>query len=89
LRSASIGRQWRKLRRSVRKAGKVGGKAVASGKADKIFTKKLRARFTSAGAQNFSSYARRAADALDAPQIKKQIRRLERAADRAIRDLNR
>jgi hypothetical protein len=88
LRSPSIGRQWRKLRRNIRRAKKVGELAVKNGSATKVFTKRLRAKFSPVGTQNFSSYARKAADALGANQIRKQVRRLERAADKAIRDLN-
>jgi hypothetical protein len=88
LRSPSIGRQWRKLRRSIRRASKAGSAAIRSGKAKKIFTKKLRAKFSPIGTQNFSSYARKAADSLNSNQIRKQVRRFERAADRAIRGLN-
>jgi len=88
LRSGSLGRQWRKLRRSIKKAAKTGHAEKAKGNATKVFTRKLRRKFLSTGIQNFSSYARRAAASLESKQIVAQIRRLERAADRAIRGLN-
>jgi RNA-directed DNA polymerase len=87
IRPGSLSRQWRKLRRSVRHAKHVGGAAVASGKAAKIYTKNLRRKLSPVGARNFSSYARRSATALQSKTILHQIRRIERAADKAIREL--
>lgn len=88
LRSASLGRQWRKLRRGIARAKKVGRSEIAKGVATKIFTKKLRRKFSPIGVQNFSLYARRAASSLESKQIVTQIRKFERAADQAIRNLN-
>lgn len=78
IRQSSISRQWRKVRRSIKRIKSVGLNAVAAGKSDKIYTKTLRRRFTSVPVRNFSSYARRSATALQAPQIRRQLRRLER-----------
>jgi hypothetical protein len=88
VRASSMSRQWRKLKRNIRRAKMNGEKAIQDGTATKIFTKKLRKRFSPIGARNFSSYVRRAADAFDSKKLVSQVRRLERAADMAIRNLN-
>jgi hypothetical protein len=88
VRASSMSRQWRKLKRNIRRAKTSGEKAIRDGTATKIFTKKLRKRFSPVGARNFSSYARRAADAFDSKKLVSQVRRIERAADVAIRELN-
>jgi RNA-directed DNA polymerase len=87
IRPSSLGRQWRKAKRGIRAAKRAGDKAIASGKATKIFTKKLRERFQPVGARNFSKYARRAADAFGSKKIVRQVLKLERMVDQAIRDL--
>ena len=88
VRASSISRQWRKLKRNIRRAKAAGEKAIQAGVATKIFTKKLRKRFSPIGSRNFSSYARKAADAFESKKLVSQVRRLERAADTAIRNLN-
>jgi RNA-directed DNA polymerase len=88
IRQSSLSRQWRKLKRSIARATRAGTKAISEGKAKKIYTKKLRRRFDAVGARNFSSYSRRAAKSFGSKKIVRQVRRLERAADAAIRDLN-
>ena len=88
LRSSSLGKQWKKLRRSIRRIEKVGQAEIAKGNAEKVYTKKLRRKFLPVGVRNFSSYARAAASSLESRQIKQQVRRLERAADQAIKKLN-
>ena len=87
IRPSSMSRQWRKLRRNVRRMKRAGMIAVATGKSPKIYTKKLRRQFSPVGARNFSSYARRSAEAFRSKAILRQIRRLERHADDMIRDL--
>jgi Reverse transcriptase (RNA-dependent DNA polymerase) len=84
IRPSSLARQWRKLRRSLKRTRKIGEKAIAEGKAAKIYTKKLRRRFSAVGARNFSSYARHAAKAFDSKKIVKQVLRLERFAQREL-----
>jgi hypothetical protein len=64
-----------------------GNKAIAAGKADTIFTKKLRERFSPTGKRNFGTYARSASRTLNSKTIMRQVQRLERAADQAIRRL--
>jgi hypothetical protein len=61
IRPGSLARQWRKAKRSIARTKKMGSAAVAAGKSSKIYTRKLRRRFSPVGARNFSSYARRSA----------------------------
>lgn len=88
IRPSSLARQWRKARRSIRRTGAIGSAAVASGKAKKIFTRKLRARFLPVGTRNFSSYARRSAETLGSKKIVRQVLRLEKTIERSIRSLD-
>lgn len=85
IRPGSIGRQWRKARRSLRRTAKVGRVAIAEGRASKVYTKKLRRRFSPVGLRNFSTYARRAAKSLKSKAIIRQVRRLERMVDEKIK----
>ena len=88
IRPSSLARQWRKFRYSISKTREVGQEAIAQGRSDKVFTKRLRRRFYPVGVRNFSAYARRAATAFGSKKIARQVARLERRADKAIRDLN-
>jgi hypothetical protein len=72
IRPGSMARQWRKAKRAIKTIREVGEKAIAEGRADKIYTKTLRKRFTPVGARNFSKYARHAADAFGSQQIIRQ-----------------
>ena len=85
IRPGSLGRQWRKARRSLRRTEEAGRMAIAAGKADKVYTKKLRRRFSPVGLRNFSSYGRRAAKSLKSKAIIRQLRRLERMVDETIK----
>lgn len=87
IRPSSISRQGRKLRRTARRIEKAGLAAIADGRADKIYTRTLRRRFSPAagGVRNFSSYARRSADALGSKTILRQARRLERELEAIIK----
>jgi len=88
IRPGSLSRQWRKMRRSIRKTGKLAKVAIASGLAKKIYTKKLRRRFSPLQFRNFSSYARRSAAAFGAGEkITEQARRIERRFEREMREL--
>jgi hypothetical protein len=87
IRPSSMARQWRKAKRAIATTTKIGEKAIAEGRADKIFTKRLRKRFAPVGARNFSKYARRAADAFGSKKIVRQTMRLERMVDQAIREM--
>jgi len=94
IRESSLARQWRKLRRALRKAKKSAYWRQRMGKSGKIHTKKLFRRFSylkvrdDNGARvlrNFSSYARRGATAFGGNQkILAQAKRFERAALKAI-----
>lgn len=87
IRHNSLGRQWRKFKRGIRKARRDGELAIREGRAVEIYTKKLRKKFSPVGIRNFSAYARNAAKAFGSKQIIEQVRRLERKADEAIRQL--
>lgn len=85
IRPSSLSRQWRKMRKGVRRTREVATKAIAQGKASKVYTKKLRKRFTSVAARNFSSYARRSASLFDnGDLILRQLRRFEREVEREL-----
>ncbi|MBD2747764.1 group II intron reverse transcriptase domain-containing protein [Microvirga sp. BT688] len=84
LRQSSLSRQWRKLRQAAKRIKKVGAEAIATGRATKIYTRKLRKRFSPLPLRNFSSYARRSAEELDSKVIRRQARRLERELERII-----
>jgi RNA-directed DNA polymerase len=88
IRQSSLARQWRKFKYSIKKTRKIAEAAIAAGLAEKVFTKRLRRRFYPIGIRNFSAYARRAAKAFGSKKIARQVGRLERRADKAIRDLN-
>lgn len=88
IRPTSLARQWRKARRAIKTTKRIGEQAIAKGNADKISTKRLRKRFAPVGARNFSKYARRAADAFGSKRIVRQVMRLERMVDQAIRDMD-
>ncbi|NIJ34949.1 reverse transcriptase domain-containing protein [Sphingomonas oligoaromativorans] len=78
LRLKSLSRQWRTAKRALKKAERVGLRAIAQGKANQIYTRKLYMRFTRAGARNFLAYADRSADTLASPAIRKQAKRLRK-----------
>lgn len=78
IRAASMSRQWRKMRKAVRKTKAAGERAVAAGTATTVYTKALRKRFMCLPVRNFSSYARRSAEALGSRKVLRQARRLER-----------
>ncbi|HWF95241.1 MAG TPA: reverse transcriptase domain-containing protein [Xanthobacteraceae bacterium] len=87
IRQSSLARQWRKVKRAIKNTRKAGLMAISQGKANKIFVSKLRKRFSPVGARNFSSYSRRAGEAFGSTKIARQVSRLERRADAAIRAL--
>lgn len=86
IRPSSLARQWRKAKHGIAVTRKHGEQAIAQGQATKIFTKRLRKRFQPVGARNFSKYARRSAHAFGSKKIIRQVLRLERMVDQAIRD---
>lgn len=60
IRPSSFARQYRKLKYSIKKTRRLGGRA------NKIYTKRLRRRFYPVGVRNFSAYGRRAEKAFGA-----------------------
>jgi hypothetical protein len=89
IRPSSLSRQWRKAKRSLKRTKRAADAAIESGTATKAYTKKLRRRFSPVGSRNFSSYARRSAQAFGSKKIIRQVARLERKIDAAIRTLPR
>jgi hypothetical protein len=88
IRPSSLSRQWRKMRRSFRRVRRTAEEAIDSGTADKVYTKKLRRRFTPLQFRNFSSYARRSAHVFGrGEKITSQIRRFEREVERNLKEL--
>lgn len=57
IRPASLARQWRKARRAIKTTKRIGEEAIAAGRADKIYTKRLRKRFAPVGARNLIARA--------------------------------
>jgi RNA-directed DNA polymerase len=62
----------------LKKAERVGLRAIAQGKAKQIYTRKLHVRFTEAGKRNFLGDADRSADTLGSAAIRKQAKRLRK-----------
>ena len=88
VRASSLSRQWRKMRRAVRRTRKIAEVEIAEGRTNKVYTKRLRRRFTPLQFRNFSSYARRSAASFgDGEKITRQIRRFEREVERQIQSL--
>lgn len=97
IRESSLARQWRKMKRAMRRTRKIATRNIASGKSTKAHTKRLYRRFTHLKVRddegvrivrNFSSYGRRSAAAFGGDEkISQQIKRFESAALREIENL--
>lgn len=87
IRPSSLARAYRNAKRSIRRTKRIGEKAIAEGRATKIYTKRLRERFQPVNTQNLSKYARRAAGEFGSKKIVRQVVKLERMVDQAIRDM--
>jgi hypothetical protein len=88
IRGTSLSRQWRKMRWAVKRTRKAAKQAIGSGASQQVYTKRLRQRFTAVPVRNFSSYARRSANAFDdCRPVRRQLRRFERAVEKEIRAL--
>lgn len=86
IRPSSLSRQWRKMRRSLKRTAKIASVAISRGKATKVYTKRLRRRFTPLAFRNFSSYARRSASIFGGDEkITQQIRRFEKEVERQLK----
>lgn len=85
IRQSSVSRQWRKLKKSLRRTEAKGRAEIESGRSDKIYTKKLQRRFSDVGVRNFISYGKRSAGQFDdGSTIRKQVSKFERKAAREI-----
>ena len=97
IRESSLARQWRKMRYAMKRSRKLHAKNLSSGKALPVYTKRLWRRFSHLKVhddqgvrtiRNFSSYARRSAEAFGGDQkITGQVRRFERAAQKELQAL--
>jgi RNA-directed DNA polymerase len=88
IRQSSLARQWRRMRGAFKRTRKNAQISMKEGRADKVWTKKLRRRFTALQFRNFSSYGRRSAKAFGNNQkILGQVRRFERAVERELQAL--
>lgn len=85
IRESSLSRRWRRMRWSMKAARAKALNEVSRGRADRLWTKSLRERFTAQRGMNFGSYGRRSASAFaDERVILRQLRRLERAAEQEM-----
>jgi hypothetical protein len=97
LRESSLARQWRKMRRAMKRAKKSALWRIRNGQVGTVYSKKLYRRFsyltindgTSLRVlRNFPSYGRRSAAAFGpGEKISQQVKRFERAALRGIAQL--
>jgi hypothetical protein len=97
IRESSLSRQWRKMRRAIKRARISAQWRSQVGKPGEIYCKRLYRRFSyinvhdgasSRALRNFSSYGRRSAAALGlGEKVSKQVNRFERAALREIAKL--
>ncbi|MAZ03000.1 MAG: Reverse transcriptase [Sneathiella sp.] len=87
IRQSSMARQWRKMRKSIQRTKRYAEINIQSGKSNKVYTKKLRRKFSPLQYRNFSSYARRGAHAFNSRSILKQTRRLERAFEMELQKI--
>lgn len=97
IRERTLANQWRKMLRTFWREGKAISKQIAAGESVQVRTKRLQKRFApiqvNDGAKtrtvrNFSSYARRGAEAFGGDQkITQQVRKLERTAQQKIQAL--
>jgi RNA-directed DNA polymerase len=86
IRPSSMSRQWRKMRKAIKRAKVAASRSAEAGGPGKVFARKLRRRFSPLRVRNFSSYARRGADAFDnGESIRRQALRLERAFERELK----
>jgi hypothetical protein len=94
IRESSLSRQWRKMRRAMKRTRKIAVERIETGKSEKAYTKRLYRRFTHLkindgtsvrALRNFSSYGRRSAASFGSGErILNQVKRFERAALREL-----
>ena len=97
IRESSLSRQWRKMRRAMKRIKNIAIHEIAIGHSNRAFTKRLRKRFTYLKVRdeqgvrtirNFSSYGRRSALAFGPEEkISRQLGRFERAALRELAEI--
>lgn len=97
IRESSLSRQWRKMRKAIRRAKKSSEWRIKNGNNSPIFKKKLLRRYSyikilsensTKTLRNFSSYGRRSADSFNnSKKIMRQLRRFEKNALQMIKDL--
>ena len=88
LRTGTLARQWRKMRRAIKRTENTVLRNIKTGEPMRIYTKKLRRQFTPISRRNFSSYARTSAKSFGENQrVVKQTLRLERAFERELVEL--
>lgn len=97
IRESSLSRQWRKMRRAMKRIRKVATAKIADGRSEGAYTKSLRRRFSylkvkddqgTRTIRNFSSYGRRSAAVFGSDEkITRQVRRFEQAAQRELASL--
>jgi RNA-directed DNA polymerase len=84
IRPGSLSRQWRTLKKSMRRSKLTAAKLAATGKKEAIFTRKLRNRFTHVGVRNFLDYANRSSDNLESNAIRQQVKKLRKFATKQL-----
>ncbi|MCR6658248.1 MAG: reverse transcriptase/maturase family protein [Asticcacaulis sp.] len=85
IRPGSLSRQWRKMKRAIRRTKAAAKAAGKKGKDAKPYTKKLRRKFAPLQFRNFSSYGRRSAKAFGyGEKITAQLKRLERRFEQTL-----
>ncbi len=84
VRPGSMSKQWRSAKRAIRKAEREGKARIDVGKANQIYTRKLRSKLTHVGVRNFIAYVGRSADELGSKPMKVQAKRLHRFALKSI-----
>lgn len=88
LRPGSLSRQWRKMKRAIKRTAAAADAAAKAGKPSKLYTKKLRRRFSSLPFRNFSSYARRSAAVFgEGEKITRQLNRLQNRFNQELQKL--
>lgn len=80
IRPGSLSRQWRSVKRAIRRSDRLAAKLAEAGQHDKIYTSKLRGRLTHVGLRNFLAYADRSADELHSEAVKQQVKALRKFA---------
>jgi len=84
IRPGSLSRQWRTVKRAIRRSESKAIRLAKAGQKDKIHLSKIRGRLTHVGLRNFLSYAGRSSDQLQSPAIQRQVKALRKFALRGL-----